>query len=65
MAYNDFTLEKLKQQFGLVVQEERTPVVSASPVALSDSYVTLWQKASRSLSTLAKKRVSNSSLHRC
>src|SRR5712691_5402001 len=36
MAYNDFTLEKLKQQFGLLVQEERTPVVSASPVALSE-----------------------------
>jgi len=36
MAYNDFTLEKLKQQFGLLVQEERTPVVSAPPVALSE-----------------------------
>jgi hypothetical protein len=36
MAYNDFTLEKLKQQFGLLVQEERTPVVSVSPVALSE-----------------------------
>src|SRR6266487_7182087 len=36
MAYNDFTLEKLKQQFGLLVQEEQTPVVSVSPVTLSE-----------------------------
>src|SRR5712691_11911419 len=36
MAYNDFTLEKLKQQFGLHLQVEVTTVVSASPVALSE-----------------------------
>ena len=36
MAYNDFSLHTLKQQFGLHVQEESVPLLSAAPVAISD-----------------------------
>lgn len=35
MAYTDFSLDTLKQQFGLHVQEESVPFVTAVPVAIS------------------------------
>ena len=36
MVYTDFSLEILKQQFGLHVQEESVAFVTAAPVAISD-----------------------------
>jgi hypothetical protein len=37
MAYNDFTLEALKQQFGLQTDEEREEFAQVEPVPISDT----------------------------